>query len=246
MANEPTQDAAQLSRGRIQNLRKTRCRRDFVFTASDRTNMGATAIAAGLTGLGGVAAGLGTMAMDTTEEADLLEFELDGKSVQAWVWISVFEEGDEVEVVAEPGSEGWIGYGIRRVSDRIVALHPHCSRGRYAHYKASFLWFCKLVGGLLLASWILAAIVAYFKSLSATDIIPGILVFLAAGLLAALIYGVIAYRIAKRFMGFVHLAEGIFEVFGWPNVKHIDLPAITKKTKTPSDPGALGILYFRY
>ncbi len=100
MANEPTQDAAQLLRGRIQNLRKTRCRRDFVFTASDRTNMGATAIAAGLTGLGGVAAGLGTMAMDTTEEADLLEFELDGKSVQAWVWISVFEEGDEVEVVA--------------------------------------------------------------------------------------------------------------------------------------------------
>ncbi len=59
MTKEPTQGAAQLLRGRIQNLRKMRCRRDFVFTASDRTNMGATAIAEGVVGLGGVAAGLG-------------------------------------------------------------------------------------------------------------------------------------------------------------------------------------------
>ncbi|MGS1076206.1 hypothetical protein [Burkholderia glumae] len=55
MTKESTKGGtAQLLRGRIQNLRKTRCRRDFVFTASDRTNMGATAIAAGLAGLGGM------------------------------------------------------------------------------------------------------------------------------------------------------------------------------------------------
>ncbi|WP_024906240.1 putative type VI secretion system effector, partial [Robbsia andropogonis] len=115
MTKQPTQGAAQLLRGRIQNLRKMQCRRDFVFTATDRTNMGATAIAAGLAGLGGVAAGLGAMAIDTTEEADLLEFELDGRPVKAWVWISVFKEGDEVEVVAEPDGDSWLGYGIRRI-----------------------------------------------------------------------------------------------------------------------------------
>ncbi|WP_024906132.1 putative type VI secretion system effector [Robbsia andropogonis] len=246
MTTEVTQGTAQLLRGRIQSLRKTRCRRDFVFTASDRTNMGATAIAAGLAGLGGVAAGLGGMAMDTTEEADLLEFELNGTQIKAWVWVSVFNEGDEVEVVAEPGSDGWMGFGIRRVSDRIVALHPHCSRGRYAHYKASFSWFLKFAGALLLVLWALLAIEAYFKSLPAEDIVPFVLVCLTGGFIAALIYGVIAFRIAKRFMGFVSLAEGIFQVFGWQNVKDIDLPGITKKTKTPSDPGALGILYFRY
>lgn len=237
---------AQLLRGRIKNLRKTRCRRDFIFTAGDRTNMGATAIAAGLTGLGAVAAGLGAMAMDTTEEADLLEFELDGKPVKAWVWVSVFKEGDEVEVVAEPDGNGWLGYGIRRISDRIVALHPHCSRGRYAHYKASFSWFFKIVGSLLLVVWVMQAIVAYLKSIPAGDVVNFALLVFAAGLIGALIYGVIAFRISKRFMGFVRLAEGIFQVFGWPDVKHIDLPAITRKTKTPSDPGALGVLYFRY
>jgi uncharacterized protein with PQ loop repeat len=246
MTTEKATGRAQLLRGRIQNLRKKRCRRDFVFTASDQTNMATTAIAAGLAGLSGVAAGLGGMAMDTAEEADLLEFELSGKPLKAWVWVSVFKEGDEVEVVAEPDGDGWLGYGIRRVSDRIVALHPHCSRGRYAHYRASCSWFAKIAGILLVFSWVLQAIVLYFKSLPAADIVPFIVLSIAASAVVAAIYGVIAYRIAKRFMGFVRLAEGIFQVFGWPDVKNIDLPAITKKTKKPDEPGPLGILYFRY
>ena len=53
-------------------------------------------------------------------------------------------------------------------------------------------------------------------------------------------------RISNKLMGFVHLAEGIFEGFGWKDAKNIDLPAITKRGKKPGDPGALGILYFRY
>ena len=246
MTNNLSRRRLQLLRGRIRNLRAVRCRRDIVFTASDRTNMGATAIAAGLTGLGAVAAGLGAMAMDTTEEADLLEFELDGKPIKAWVWVSVFKEGDEVEVVAEPDGDGWRGYGIRRMSDRIVALHPHCSRGRYAHYKASFSWFVKIVGGLLLAAFAIEMLVAVTRGLTSQDLGIFALLAIAGGLLGALILGGIAYRISSRFMGFVRLAEGIFQVFGWPNVKHIDLPALTKKTKTSGDPGALGVLYFRY
>ncbi len=65
-------------------------------------------------------------------------------------------------------------------------------------------------------------------------------------LISAAIFGIIAYRISRKYLGFVRLAEGIFQVFGWKNVRDIDLPAITKKTKTPEDPGALGVLYFRY
>lgn len=246
MANEVIQTNAQLLRGRIHNLRKKRCRRDFVFTASDRSKMGAAAVAAGLAGLGGVAAGLGGMAIDTTEEADLLEFDLDGKPIKAWVWVSVFKEGDEVEVVVEPDGDGWMGYGIRRISDHIVALHPHCSRGRYAHYKASFSWFLKIVTSLLVLVWIAQAVVAYYKSFPAKDVLGFALLVFAAGLVGAAIYGVIAVRIARRFMGFVQLAEIIFQVFGWPDVKNIDLPAITKKNKKPGDPGGLGILFFRY
>jgi hypothetical protein len=65
-------------------------------------------------------------------------------------------------------------------------------------------------------------------------------------MVAAAITGIIAYRVAKKFMGFVHLPEEIFEGFGWIDVKNIDLPAYTKKGKNPGEPAALGVLYFRY
>jgi hypothetical protein len=220
------QCSAQLLRGNIENLSRRRCRRDFVFNASDRMEMGATAIAAGLAGLGGSAAGLGNMAMDTMEEADLLEFHLNDKLIRAWVWVSVFNEDDEVEVVAEPVGDGWMGYGIRRINDGIVALHPHCSRGRYAHYRASGWWFTRIVGTLLIVGWTMFAITAFgFASLPASDVGPFILVCLAAGAAVSLLYGAIAYRITRRFMVFVRLAEGVFQTFGWPDVKNIDLPA---------------------
>ncbi|MCA7928403.1 hypothetical protein LGM45_05090 [Burkholderia cepacia] len=237
-------DQMQLLRGRIGNLRKSRCSQDFFFTDADRAKMGATAIAAGVVGLGGVAVGLGGMAMDTTEEADLIEFELDGKPVKAWVWWSVFSEGDEVEVVAERWGETWQAFGVRRLSDRIVALHPHCSRGRFAHYRASFKW-----GGVFFAAAMITAyfIIACFAVFKGGVPIENLIITCALGtLVSALGYGFIIYRVARKMMGFVRLAEGIFEGFGWKGVKNIDLPAITKKGKKPGEPGALGILYFRY
>lgn len=244
MMAEETVAVPVLLRGHIRNLRKTRCRRDFVFTEADRTKMSATAIAAGLAGLGGVAAGLGAMAVDTSEEADLLDFEVDGVPVKAWVWVSVFADGDDVEVVAERTDDTWIGYGIRRVTDRIVALHPHCSRGRFAHYRASARWWFKLTTGLLVATYLLIISVALLRSLhNWTALLQG---GALGGLGLALILAIIGYRIAKKYAGFVNLAEKIFEVFGWPDVKNIDLPALTKKNKKPGDPGGLGILFFRY
>lgn len=84
----------QLLHGRISNLRRSRRSQDFFFTDADHAKMGATAIAAGLVGLGSIATGLAGMATDTKEEADLLEFDLDGKPIKAWVWSSVFKEGD--------------------------------------------------------------------------------------------------------------------------------------------------------
>ncbi|WP_081061315.1 putative type VI secretion system effector [Burkholderia territorii] len=233
-----------LLHGRIQNMRKTRLNQDFFFKSGDRAKMEATAIAAGLVGLGGVATGLGGTLMDTTEEADLLEFDLDGKAVRAWVWQSVFNEGDEVEVVADNMGDSWQGYGIRRTSDKIVALHPYCSRGRNAHYKSSFKWWMKIYATLLLSTYLLITIVGLFES--APPIVAVIATCAAGGVLAAIITGIIAFRIAKKFMGFVFLAEAIFEGFGWSDVRNIDLPAYTKRRKEPGEPAALGVLYFRY
>jgi hypothetical protein len=233
-----------LLRGRIRNLRKTRRNQDFFFTASDRAKMGATALAAGLAGLGGVATGLSGMAMDTTEEADLLEFELDGTPIRAWVWQSVFQEGDEVEVVAERMDGIVQGYGIHRVSDQIVALHPHCSRGRNAHNKASFKLWIKIHASLLAATYLLIAVAGLLEK--DAPILPMLAICILGGIASAAITGFIAYRISRKFIGFVRLAEGIFEGFGWGDVKDIDLPAITKRGKKPGEPAALGVLYFRY
>jgi hypothetical protein len=184
------------------------------------------------------------MAMDTTEEADLLEFDLDGKPIKAWVWQSVFNDGDEVEVVAERWGDAWQGFGIRRVSDSIVALHPHCSRGRNAHYKTVVESWLKWAGGLVLVESILLAVMMLIRS---EDNWTGfLLVCLIGGCGLLAIFGFVAFRVSNKLMGFVNLAEGIFRGFGWKDVRNIDLPAITRRSKKPGDPGALGILYFRY
>lgn len=244
MSNETASSPTQLLRGRISNFRKTRRSQDFFFTDADRAKMSATAIAAGLAGLGGIAVGLSGVAMDTTEEADLLEFDLDGTLIKAWVWQSVFADGDEVEVVAERWGDTWQAYGIRRLNDKIVALHPHCSRGRNAHYKATFRWWLKVGLSGLAFVYVLTVVMAVLKSVTNW---PGILLMCIWGGLAVMaILGFIAFRISRKLMGFVSLAEGVFQGFGWKDVKNIDLPAITRKSKQSDDPGALGVLYFRY
>lgn len=244
MADTAQSAPTQLLRGHIRNLRSTRQSQAFLFTDADRTGMGVTAVAAGLAGLGGVAIGLAASADDTAEDADLLEFELDGKSIRAWVWVSVFKEGDEVEIVAERLDQVWHAFGIRRVRDRIVALHPHCSRGRYAHYKATVRWWIGLTGVFLLCFNIFAVIVLYFSD--ENDWLGVSNLFLGGGVIVTMITGVISFHIGRKMMKFVRLAEGIFSGFGWKDVKSIDLPTITKKSKQPGEPGALGVLYFRY
>lgn len=234
----------QLLHGRITNYRRTRSSQNFILTQADRNKMGATAIAAALAGSGGIAVGLSGMAMDTSEEADLVEFHLDDKPIRAWIWCSIFSDGDEVEVVAEKSGDIWIGYGIRRISDRIVALYPHCSRGTNANYRIATKYAALATGGALAIGYSISALFVFFGD---ND---GWYNFVVAGAMGGigsfLIVLVIALRIARKMMPFVLLAEGIFRAFGWKNVRNIDLPAITKKTKRPDDPGALGVLYFRY
>ncbi|KWA25554.1 hypothetical protein [Burkholderia territorii] len=77
------------------------------------------------------------------------------------------------------------------------------------------------------------------------DIVSMIFFILYSGAGVFLITEFIAFRVSRKYMGFVWLAEGIFERFGWRNSENIDLPAITKKNKKPGA-GSLGYLFFRY
>jgi hypothetical protein len=239
-ANSPTQ----VLRGVIRNYRKTRRTQDFVFTQADRANMRATSIAAGVAGLGGIAVGLAGASLDTSDVADLLEFDVDDKPVRAWVWLSAFQDGDEVEVVAEKVGGVWQGYGIRRPSDKIVALYPHCSRGRKAHRAALLKYWIYSSSIMLSISYLICIFMMYLKGNDKWDdffVAGGI-----GGVGCLLITLFIAWRVSSKFSGFVKLAEGVFTAFGWKDVENIDLPAITKKTKGPGDPGPLGVMYFRY
>lgn len=50
------------------------------------------------------------------------------------------ENGDEVEVVAEPTARGLIGYAIRRRCDGVLSVHPNCERGNRALLKNLLKW----------------------------------------------------------------------------------------------------------
>ena len=123
-----------LLRGTIVNYQKKRQLKDFVYTAADRKATGAAAILAALSGQGGAAVA-GLNAMNVREEADFVEFELNGESVKGWLTYSPFKEGDPIEILAAREGNGWNVFGILR-DDYVLALHPRCSRGRYAHFKA--------------------------------------------------------------------------------------------------------------
>ncbi|AEQ96613.1 hypothetical protein XOC_2489 [Xanthomonas oryzae pv. oryzicola BLS256] len=65
-------------------------------------------------------------------------------------------------------------------------------------------------------------------------------------LTAALIFFAIGCRIGRRFIPFVEMAEPIFTLLGWKDVKNINLRNITKAKKKSTDPPAMGDSYFRY
>src|ERR1700677_2604204 len=121
-----------LLRGIIAKYRKKRELKEFVYAAAGGKATGATAILAAMTGQSG-AAMAGLNAMNIREEADFVEFEINGEPVKGWLTYSPFKEGDHVEILAVREDSAWNVFGVVR-DDFVVALHPSCSRGRYAHF----------------------------------------------------------------------------------------------------------------
>ncbi|WP_241243217.1 hypothetical protein [Xanthomonas oryzae] len=70
--------------------------------------------------------------------------------------------------------------------------------------------------------------------------------FLSGSLGIFVIFGWIIYNIGSRFTPFIEMAEPIFTLLGWKDVKNINLRKITKEKKKPTDPPAMGDSYFRY
>jgi hypothetical protein len=222
--------------GTIRNLKVTRDSASFVFTESDQTKLGVVAIAAALVGQGGQA--MSAASSDSEEIAEYLEFDLDGQQVRGWVWRNPFKEGDDVEVAAEKQGDHYESFGIKSPKDKLIALYPHCSRGRASHVRNAAKWW--LIGG---GGFCLIFVLSSIESLSLLS--KNYVLFSAmAGIMA--FFAFVTFMMTRQWLPFVRLAEKVFRALDLPNPSNIDLTKTSKAQRTDKDTGEFCTFYFRY
>ncbi|MQA22811.1 putative type VI secretion system effector [Rugamonas rivuli] len=244
-ANSKASGLIKLS-GQISHYKKSRQRASFVFSPSDRTKMEVIAVAAALVGMGGQAMSVASNATSMEEEADFVQFKLNGNVVGGgWLWRSPFADGDEVVVAAEWQSDHYELFGVARPTDRTIALYPHCSRARTKHIRNAVKW------------WLIVSI-AIEVGISTIFLMGGWdgLVYFWRGLFAEggwwLPVGLTAFcavaitSMTRQWMPFVTLAERVFQTLELPDARNIDLVQSSKNRRTDLDTPEFGAMYFRY
>lgn len=233
-----------LLRGAISGLEQSRRSHDFVLTEIQRQQIGVTAVAATVMSMGATGIGLIGMAGNAEEEADWVEFELDGKQMKGWLWMMPMRNGDNVEVVAEQtGNNHYVAYAIKRDGDGLLAVYPHATAGRKVHYlKSVKVWmWCSFLNYLFLPLFLVMQ--RGFGALLDRNMQFGLLVGLAFWIPVS---ALIAFRVSRKFMGFVRIAEAIFNTFGWPDIENIDLRKTSRENRRENKLLEFGNLYFRY
>lgn len=237
--------SATLLSGRIKNYRKSRKTGEFLIKRADREKTGVAAVGSAALGLSGEALALMSMG-DVQEEADFVEFDLNGEKVEGWLAWSPFKEGDKVDVLVERTTSGdWNAFGIVR-DDRVVALYPHCSRGRFAHYRSALWIGFKITFFIIFFMTILTMVISALHGSFFKDGFIYSFVFLGGGFFCLILTSLVSILVARKFLPFVYLAERIFTNFGWKDVRNIDLPKLSGRNKQPGDSFGMGRLYFRY
>ncbi len=234
-------DFARKLTGTIRDLKVTHGSASFFFTRSDQVKMGVVAIGTAVAGLGGPAIAIASNAGAMEEDADYLEFDLDGEPVKGWVWRNPpFRDGDVVEVAAQFVGEHWEAYGIARPSDRTVALYPHCSRGRLRHYftaiKSWIFWGGGFIAFVGIPLFYFTGGDRWYAIVEAWFMLGALMLF----------FGAITFSLSRKWMPFVRVAENVFRVLGLPNPSRIDLVKSSRAQRKPDDPGEFGAFYFRY
>lgn len=239
------QNATRVLRGTIRNLEVQETTVDAFQGDELRVRSGAVGAFAAAAGLSGIAAGMVAMSMDEMREGAFgISFEISGQPVRGVLWNCPFKDGDEVEVAAEKVNSHWNAFAVIRPKDRIVALFPHVVSGRVAHYKSSISVWWKTTAILTSAC---AAFLTFIAILSGIDNWSDWILFLICGFsIVFIIFGAIAFTIARKYLPFVRIAEGVFTALGWEDVKRINLRKKTLENIRPDDPPALGVFYFRY
>lgn len=244
MKKQELNNPAVLLRGTISRLERSRRSHDFVLNRVQHQKIGVTAIAAAAMGLGAASMGLISIAGNSDEEADWVEFELNGKQMNGWLWMMPMRNGDIVEVVAEPIEiNRYMIYAVKRDGDDLLAVCPHATAGRIVHYRKSvktWMW-CSILACLIPILFIVMP--EGWESLLDPMMQIGLLNGFAIWLLFS---AIIAFRITGKLMGFVIIAEMIFNTFGWPEVGKIDLRKTSRENRRENRLSNFGNFYFRY
>ncbi|QGZ40203.1 hypothetical protein IP92_04944 [Pseudoduganella flava] len=242
--NHPRGEGLVKISGVISHYRVSRDTASFFFTQSDQSKFGAIAVAASLAGLGGQAMATAANATSLEEEADFVQFRIDGVELKGWLWRSPFKEGDIVDVAAEWRDDHYEVFGVVRPADRTIALYPHCTRGRRTHVKNAIKWWIYVsvffdVGIVALSGVMSTPIIEYWTGAFEDGggwVIGGIHVVIA----------IAVYSMTKQWMPFVRVAEKVFQTLGLPNPAGVDLVKSSKGKHKPDDSFEYGAMFFRY
>jgi hypothetical protein len=242
--NQESNKSTVLLRGVISGFERSRRSHGFVLSEIQHQLTGAAAIAAAAMGMGATGMGLIGAAGNSDEDADWVEFELDGKQIKAWHWMMPMRNGDKVEVVAEPmGNNRYMAYAVKRDGDDLFAVYPHAIAGRKVHYRESvkaWMWLSILVNLFFILFLVSKGGLGIFLQ---RDIQ---LVLLAESAFSVALFAVMALSVTRRLMTPVRIAEAIFETFGWPDVENIDLRKTSIENRRENKLPNFGNLYFRY
>ncbi|WP_370682138.1 putative type VI secretion system effector [Comamonas sp. GB3 AK4-5] len=238
--------ATVLLKGRIENYRASTQQVNFFEAVVERKKMAAASAAAALAGMGGIAVGTALLGSDDMkEDCDLVEFELNGKKLEGYLWLSPFQEGDHVEVAAEPLADGrYFLYGMCRPLDKIIALAPHCTRGKISHYWMSLRFYSRLFLFIYILAFLLIMAIAWLKNLDGWMKFIGFL--LLSGVFSYIVCGIIAIRVSRKYLGFVEITESVLSMLGWKDPARTDLPRIHKRNASAHDTSNHGSCFFRY
>jgi hypothetical protein len=226
--------------GTIRHYTCERGEASFVLTRKDKARMGMVSVALAVAGVGGQAIATASNAASLQEEADHVEFDLDGKKVRGWLWRSPFKEGDVVDAAVVWQGEYFELVALANPADRTIALYPHCVRGRRAFYGIVFRWWFILAG-----IFPPAFTFSFFWAMGFTDILfeyP----FWFAWIGFSVGWTFVVFMLMLQWTPFGKAAQRVFSVLGLNDPSGVDLKRTTKVQRNPRDPPEMGAFFFRY
>ncbi|OCG56408.1 hypothetical protein A9G36_03550 [Gilliamella sp. Choc6-1] len=141
----------------------------------------------------------------------------DSITLKGWIGYYKFHDGDQVEVVAEKHADHYEVYAMLKPSEQIISLVPLCFAGRnqaFKHYRLPMFFFYVIC--VLLMNY-------FFLDFSLENLTIG---FGSLGVM----FGAAFFMVYKNSLAsHVTLAERIFTLLGWQDVKNINLVKISKQ-----------------